>query len=43
MAMVDTDLATEGTDLTIHVVGEERPAKIIAPSPYDPAGKAMRG
>ncbi len=43
MAMVNTDLAAEGTDLTIHVVGEERPAKVIAPSPYDPAGKAMRG
>lgn len=24
------------------IVGVERPARVIAPSPYDPAGKAMR-
>ena len=43
MALVNRDLAAEGTELTVHVVGVERPAKVIAPSPYDPAGKAMRG
>ena len=42
MALVNQDCATEGTDLTLHVVGVERPAKVIAPSPYDPAGKAIR-
>ncbi|MEL7213708.1 MAG: FAD-dependent oxidoreductase [Pseudomonadota bacterium] len=42
MALVNRDCAAEGTDLTLHVVGVERPAKVIAPSPYDPAGKAMR-
>ena len=42
MALVDSDHAAEGTDLTVHVVGVERAAKIIAPSPYDPSGKAMR-
>ncbi len=43
MAMVDADAAAEGNDLAVHVVGVERKAKVIAPSPYDPAGKAMRG
>ena len=43
MALVDADAADEGTNLTVHVVGVERDAKVIAPSPYDPAGKAMRG
>ncbi|MFT5363504.1 MAG: dimethylglycine dehydrogenase, partial [Dinoroseobacter sp.] len=42
MALVNRDVAAEGTDLTVHIVGVERPAKVIAPSPYDPAGKAMR-
>ncbi|WP_420011965.1 glycine cleavage T C-terminal barrel domain-containing protein [Tateyamaria sp.] len=43
MAMVDVDVAGEGTDLQVHIVGVERPAKVIAPSPYDPTGTAMRG
>ena len=42
MAMVNRELATEGTELTVHVVGAERSAKVIAASPYDPGGKAMR-
>lgn len=43
MAMIHTDLATEGTELSVHVVGIERRAKVIAASPYDPTGRAMRG
>ncbi|MGB7318854.1 MAG: FAD-dependent oxidoreductase [Planktotalea sp.] len=43
MALVDVDCAGEGSELTTHIVGVERRAKVIAPSPYDPAGKAMRG
>jgi dimethylglycine dehydrogenase len=43
LAMIDRAFAAEGTDLTVHVVGAERPARVVAPSPYDPAGKAMRG
>ncbi len=43
MALVATDLATEGQELSVHVVGRERAARVIAPSPYDPTGKAMRG
>ena len=42
MAMVNTDLCAEGTKLSVHVVGVERSAEVIAPSPYDPAGSAMR-
>jgi dimethylglycine dehydrogenase len=26
----------------VHIVGAERKARVIAPSPYDPSGKAMR-
>lgn len=43
MAMVNVDVAGDGTDLSIHVVGVERAAKVVAASPYDPSGKAMRG
>jgi dimethylglycine dehydrogenase len=43
MAMLDRDSAAEGTELTTHIVGQERAARVIAPSPYDPQGKAMRG
>ena len=43
MAMVDREDAGEGTVLSVHVVGVERAARVIAPSPYDPQGKAMRG
>jgi dimethylglycine dehydrogenase len=43
MALVDPSHCLPGTDLTVHVVGIERDARVIAPSPYDPEGKAMRG
>ncbi len=43
MALVDVEHAGEGTDLSVHVVGVERPARVIPPSSYDPDGKAMRG
>ncbi|NNK77965.1 MAG: FAD-dependent oxidoreductase [Litoreibacter sp.] len=42
MALVNQELAAEGTELSVHVVGQERKAKVITPSPYDPTGKAMR-
>lgn len=42
MAMLNAGAAVVGTDLMVHVVGEERTAKGIAPSPYDPDGRAMR-
>jgi len=43
MALVNVDQAGVGTELSVHVVGVERSATVIAPSPYDPQGKAMRG
>ncbi len=43
MALVNRDKAEPGTELSVHVVGVERPARVVAPSPYDPQGKAMRG
>ena len=43
MAMLDSDLTAIGTALTVHIVGVERQATVIAPSPYDPKGQAMRG
>ncbi len=42
LAMVDRAAAAEGTVLSTHIVGEERRALVIAASPYDPAGAAMR-
>ena len=42
MALVNRDHAAIGTELSVHVVGVERAATVIAPSPYDPRGKAMR-
>ncbi len=43
MAMVDHDKCAEGTALEVHVVGQPCAARVIAPSPYDPSGAAMRG
>ncbi|SDD41908.1 GcvT family protein [Ruegeria marina] len=42
LAMVDRDMASPGTELSVHIVGQERKAKVIPVSPYDPEGKAMR-
>jgi dimethylglycine dehydrogenase len=42
MAMLNRDVADIGTELCVHIVGVERGARVIAPSPYDPTGKAMR-
>ena len=43
MALVAPDAAHVGAELSIHVVGQERAARVIPPSPYDPEGKALRG
>ena len=42
MALIEPALANEGTAFTVHIVGVERRAKVITPSPYDPNGMAMR-
>ena len=43
MAMVNREVAAEGSTLSVHIVGVERPATVIAASPYDAKGNAMRG
>ena len=43
MALIAPQFAAPGTELSVHVVGVEKPAKVLAPSPYDPEGRAMRG
>jgi dimethylglycine dehydrogenase len=40
--LVATEAAEIGSALSVHIVGAERQARVIAPSPYDPLGKAMR-
>jgi len=42
MALVKPEFSTLGTELAVHVVGIEQPARVIPASPYDPSGKAMR-
>ncbi len=42
MALIDREHADVGTELSTHIVGVARPCRVIAPSPYDPAGAAMR-
>jgi dimethylglycine dehydrogenase len=42
LGLVAPAQAVVGTALSVHVVGVERSARVIAPSPYDPTGQAMR-
>jgi dimethylglycine dehydrogenase len=42
MALVSPEFASIGTKLSVHIVGVERAARVIASSPYDPAGRSMR-
>jgi dimethylglycine dehydrogenase len=42
LALVERDSAAVGTPLSVHIVGEERGARVISASPYDPEGRAMR-
>jgi dimethylglycine dehydrogenase len=42
LALVDDEFAGQGTELSVHIVGIERQARVIANSPYDPDGKAVR-
>jgi len=42
MALVEPGCAAPGTPLSVHVVGEERAAEVIPPSPHDSEGRRMR-
>ena len=42
LALVERIASIPGTELTVHVVGQERKARVIPASPYDPESKAMR-
>lgn len=42
MALVEPEFSETGQDLVVHVVGEACGARVIPPSPRDPAGTAMR-
>ena len=42
MALVNKELAMPGTELSVHVVGVERPCRVLNASPYDPQGQVMR-
>ncbi len=43
LGFVRPELAEAGTELEIDVLGEMKPAKIVAESPYDPDNAALRG
>jgi dimethylglycine dehydrogenase len=43
LAYVDTDVAGDRPPLTVFVVGEPRPSRILPSAPYDPAGERLRG
>ncbi|MGI9505711.1 MAG: aminomethyltransferase family protein, partial [Geminicoccaceae bacterium] len=42
MALLDPALTDPGTELTTHIVGVERAARVIDPCPHDPKGTRMR-
>jgi len=42
MALVDAAQAEIGTALSVHVMGDPRPTKVIEMSPYDSGGSKMR-
>ena len=43
LAAMDRDVAESRPDLTVFVVGDPRPARILPEIPYDPAGLRLRG
>src|SRR5690606_25644336 len=42
MALVARAHAAPGSELETHIVGAPRRARVVAPSPYDPAGARLR-
>jgi len=43
MAYVDADVAEHRPTLTVHVIGEPYPARVLPQVPYDPSGARLRG
>ena len=42
MALLEPDYMALGTELSVHIVGVERTARVIPASPHDPEGACMR-
>jgi dimethylglycine dehydrogenase len=42
LAYIDREVAESKAQLTVHVVGEERAAHVLARPPYDPTGQRIR-
>ena len=42
MGLINTDLAENGQEIDVHIVGKEKKARVILASPYDPKGELMR-
>ena len=42
LALLPLGLGTPGTALEVSILGERRPARVIADSPYDPEGSRGR-
>jgi dimethylglycine dehydrogenase len=42
MAYLDDDLAVEGAEVEVHVIGERRPARVTLSARHDPAGARLR-
>jgi len=42
LAYVDTEIAEAAPELVVHVIGEERAARILPEAPYDPKGEKLR-
>ena len=42
LALVEPGSAAPGTAFETYIVGEKRPARVIASSPHDPTGARMR-
>lgn len=42
LAYIDAAVARQRPPLTVHIVGEQRPARILPELPYDPTGERLR-
>jgi dimethylglycine dehydrogenase len=43
VAYIDADLAAPGTSLAVDILGDRRPARVLAEPPFDPANHRPRG